>query len=157
MSLLARTRLVAAFIVILTLLLSGAFHVAYQRLVATQTAMDQLVDIWSEVTQLRTATFDYALHRGERAALQAEAKIRRLDVLLGEEWLAAGIGDHAEEERRLRREIHETLIELEAQMARRGNVSPSSSLRNGTAARAPPEPEGPVPDDQRRFPVGHPA
>ena len=128
MSLLARTRLVTAFIVILTLLLGGAFLVAQQRLVAAQTAMDQLVDIWLEVAQLRTASIDSALHGSERARVQAEAKIRRLQVLFNDEWLAAAIGDHADEERRLRREIHRTLIELEAQLVRVASISSSSSL-----------------------------
>ena len=128
MSLLARTRLVTAFIVILTLLLGGAFLVAQQRLVAAQTAMDQLVDIWLEVAQLRTASIDSALYGSERARVQAEAKIRRLQVLFNDEWLAAAIGDHADEERRLRREIHRTLIELEAQLVRVASISSSSSL-----------------------------
>ncbi|MBK8119231.1 MAG: HAMP domain-containing protein [Sulfuritalea sp.] len=150
MSLLARTRLVTACIVIFTLLMGGAFHVAHQRLVATQTAMDQLVDIWTEVAQLRTATIDYALHRGERARVQAEAKLRRLNVLLSEEWLAGAIGDHADEEQRLRREIHETLIEVEAQMVGVATSSPSSSLEERDRRTRPPEPEGPVPRDQRR-------
>lgn len=78
-----------------------------QRLLAAQAAMDQLVNIWAEVTQLRTATFDYTLQGGERARVQAEATIRRLHVLISDEWLAAAIGDHADEEQRLRHEIHD--------------------------------------------------
>lgn len=133
MSLLARTRLVAAFIVLLTLLLGGAFYDAHQRLVAAQTAMEELVDIWAEVAQLRTVSFDYTLHGGERARVQAEDKVRRLRVLLSDEWQAAVIGDHADEERRLRHEIHQTLIGFEAQLVRVASTSPSSTLEERDA------------------------
>jgi signal transduction histidine kinase len=128
MSLLARTRLVAALIAVLTLLLMGTFYVAHERMVAAQTAMDQLVDIWTEVAQLRTATYDYALQGGERPRVQVEAKIRRLHVLFSDEWLAAAISDRADEERRLRHEIHATLVDVEEQMVRMAALSPAPAL-----------------------------
>ena len=89
MSLLARTRLVVVLVAILTLLLSGAFYVAHQRQVAAEVAMAQLFDIWTAVAQLRTATFDFAQQGNERVRTQTEAAIRRLHVLVSDDWLAA--------------------------------------------------------------------
>jgi signal transduction histidine kinase len=128
MSLLARTRLVVVLVAILTLLLSGAFYVAHQRQVAAQVAMAQLFDIWTAVAQLRTATFDFAQQGNERVRTQTEAAIRRLHVLVSDDWLAAPVGEHVAENQRLRREIHHTLIEVEAQLARSTTAAPSLSL-----------------------------
>jgi signal transduction histidine kinase len=128
MSLLARTRLVASLVTALALLLTGAFYVAHQRVLTARAAMDSLVDVWTEVAQLRTASIDFALQGNERARTQTAAKALRLHALLSEEWRATTISDRPDEEHRLRRRLHGTLLELEDQMSRLGGTSPSAAL-----------------------------
>lgn len=128
MSLLARTRLIAALVASLTLLLCAAFYVVNQRHVTAQNAMAQLFDIWSAVAQLRTASFEFVPQGNERARVQAETAIHKLHVLVSDDWLAGAVSDHADEERRLRREIRETLIEAEALLAWTTTLAPSPSL-----------------------------
>lgn len=114
MNLLTRSRLVAGLMVACTLLLGGVLFHAHANMVAAQDAMEEVDTLLLEVALLRTAAFDYVLHRETRPRVQAEAKFRRLDSLVSEAWLAVTVSEQREQERLLRSRIHAALGECEA-------------------------------------------
>ncbi|MBS1189785.1 MAG: cph1 [Rhodocyclaceae bacterium] len=113
MDLLARTRLIATLVITATLLLTGAFLMAQQRMREAQAAKDGLEALSAEVHRLRTAAFDYVQQPETRARAQTEAEFQRLHALVTGDWLATVVSQQAAEEGRLRREVRDALDQSE--------------------------------------------